>query len=87
MENSYFAFKDGKYSQMSDFYKLKIVSFHGTTMDDAMAKVLFKSPSLKQELEEKLDITLDDEAELHDKPNMEIEIFNPEFYELKIIKR
>ncbi len=87
MENSYLAFKEGKYSQMSDFYKLKIVSFHGTTMDDAMAKVLFKSPSLKQELEEQLDITLDDDAELHDKPNMETEIFNPEYYELKIIKR
>ena len=87
MENSYLAFKDGKYSQMSDFYKLKIVSFHGISMDDDMARVLFKSPSLKQELEEKLDIVIDDNAELHDIPNMETEIFDPEFYELKIIKR
>jgi hypothetical protein len=56
-------------------------------MDDDMARVLFKSPSLKLELEEKLDIVIDDNAELHDIPNMETEIFDPEFYELKIIKR
>lgn len=86
MENSYLAFKDGRYSEMSDFYKLKIVSFHEISMDSDISKILFKSPSLKQKLEEELDVTIHEDAELYDAPDMSVEIFNPEYYETKIKK-
>jgi hypothetical protein len=86
MENSYLAFKEGKYSEMSDFYKLKIVSFHEITMDSDLSKILFKSPSLKQKLEEELQVTIHEDAELYDKPDMSIEIFNTNYYETKFKK-
>jgi hypothetical protein len=86
MENSYLAFKDGRYSEMSDFYKLKIVSFHEISMDSDISKILFKSPSLKQKLEEELDVMIHEDAELYDAPDMNVEIFNPEYYETKIKK-
>lgn len=86
MENSYLAFKEGKYSEMSDFYKLKIVSFHELTMDNDLSKILFKSPSLKSKLEEELEVTIHEDAELYDKPDMRDEIFNTDYYETKIIK-
>jgi hypothetical protein len=55
-------------------------------MDSDISKILFKSPSLKQKLEETLDVTIHEDAELYDAPDMNVEIFNPEYYETKIKK-
>ena len=42
----------GKYSQIDDIWKLKILEFHGFDIDGHTGKILFQSDSLKRELEE-----------------------------------
>jgi hypothetical protein len=60
--------------------KLKILDYHGFNMDGSTAKILFKSPSLKKELEELLDVTIPEGNELHSPPKLNEETFDPELY-------
>lgn len=85
MKSSYNAFMEGKYSQIDDLVKLKILDYHNFNMDGTTAKILFKSPSLMKQLEEELDVSIPIENELHSPPKMNEEIFNPEYY--KIVKK
>lgn len=82
---SYEKFLEGKYSEIDDLIKLKILDYHNFNMDGTTAKILFKSPSLKQQLEEELDVNIPVENELHSPPNLIEETFNPEYY--KIVKK
>lgn len=77
---SYEHFVNGRYSEIDDIVKLKILDYHGFNMDGSTAKILFKSPSLKAELEEQLDVTIPEGNELHSPPNSIEETFNPELY-------
>ena len=77
---SYEHFVNGRYSEIDDIVKLKILDYHGFNMDGSTAKILFRSPSLKKELEEQLDVTIPEENELHSPPKLNEETFDPELY-------
>jgi len=79
-KSSYVAFRDGRYSEIDDDWKLRILEFHGFDFDGHTGKILFRDPALRRELEEKLDVQLPGHAELHSKPNLESETFSAEFY-------
>jgi hypothetical protein len=79
-KSSYAAFKEGRYSEIDDDWKLRILEFHGFDFDGHTGKILFRDPRLRQDLEQKLDVQLPADAELHSKPNLEAETFSPEFY-------
>jgi len=83
---SYEHFVNGRYSEIDDIVKLKILDYHGFNMDGSTAKILFKSPSLKKELEEQLDVTIPDENELHSPPKLNEETFDPELYHTSKLK-
>lgn len=80
VEASYEHFVNGRYSEIDDVIKLKILDYHGFNMDGSTAKILFKSPSLKAELEKQLEVTIPEETELHSPPNLNEETFDPEHY-------
>jgi len=79
-KSSYAAFKDGRYSEITDDWKLRILEFHGFDFDGHTGKILFKDPGLRTQIETKLDVQLPIDAELHSKPSLELESFKPEFY-------
>ena len=85
-QSSYEHFINGRYSEIDDIVKLKILDYHGFNMDGSTAKILFKSPSLKAELEEQLDVTIPEENELHSPPKLNEETFDPELYYTSKIK-
>ena len=68
-ENDFQKFCEGKYSQMSHSYKLKVLTFHGLTKDTLIGKVLFKSEDRKKQLELDLGSSIPDDVELYDKPD------------------
>lgn len=77
---SYEHFINGKYSEIDDIWKLKILEFHGFDIDGMTGKILFQADSLRREIEERLDVELPPDAELHSVPNIEFEVFNPDYY-------
>ena len=77
---SYEHFVNGKYSEIDDIWKLKILEFHGFDIDGMTGKILFQADSLRREVEERLDVELPPGAELHSIPNLELEVFNPDYY-------
>jgi hypothetical protein len=79
-KNAYDRMMAGEYSKIDDFVKLKILDYHGFSMDGQTAKVLFKSEILKKELEEKLDCTIPEDNELHSIFDMTQERFDPDYY-------
>jgi hypothetical protein len=79
-KSSYVAFRDGRYSEIDDDWKLRILEFHGFDFDGHTGKILFRDPRLRQDLEERLDVQLPENAELHSKPKLELETFSPAFY-------
>jgi hypothetical protein len=85
-QSSYSHFVNGRYSEIDDIMKLKILDYHGFNMDGSTAKILFKSPSLKKELEEQLDVTIPEGNELHSPPKLNEETFNPELYHTSKLK-
>jgi hypothetical protein len=70
---------DGRYSEITDLWKLKILRFHGFDRDGHTGQILYKDDRLKQKIEAKFDVVLDD-AELHSIPDLEFEIFREEYY-------
>jgi hypothetical protein len=79
-KSSYAAFKEGRYSEISDDWKLRILEFHGYDFDGHTGQILFKDPGLRRTLEEQLDVRLPDNAELYSKPSSSVEVFSSEFY-------
>jgi len=76
----------GKYSQIDDLWKLKILQFHDFDIDGHTGKILFQSDSLRRKMERDLDVTLPPDSELHSKPDETKEIFDPEYYKIKTSK-
>lgn len=81
---SYKHYVNGRYSQIDDLWKLKILEFHGFEVDGHTGKILFQAESLRHEMELDLDVYISADNELHSKPKKEIEVFNPEYYTLKL---
>lgn len=79
-QSAYDMFKESKYSQISDFVKLKILDYHNFSQDGMTGQILFKAHSLKMQLEKDLELELPAEAELCSAINLEEEIFNEQFY-------
>jgi len=57
---------EGKYSQISEITKKRILDFHSSTKERPLGKILYKTEARKKELEKQLGVELDDDAELHD---------------------
>lgn len=79
-EVSYDHFINGRYSQIDDLWKLKILDFHGFDMDGHTGQILFRDARLRQKIENKLDITLGEETELHSIIDRNIEELDFSFY-------
>jgi len=79
-KSSYEAYVNGQYSMIEDIWKLRILEFHDFDIDGHTGKILFQAPSLRDQLEKELDVVLPANAELHSKPNLDIEIFDREYY-------
>lgn len=77
---SYEHFINGRYSEIDDIWKLKILEFHGYDIDGMTGKILFQADSLRREIEEELDVELPPDAELYSIPNLDYEVFNPDYY-------
>jgi hypothetical protein len=73
-------FKESKYSELDDEYKLKILEFHDMGVESALAKILFKSDERRQELEDKLNADIPEDSELLSVINLKDEILNLNYY-------
>ncbi len=73
-------FKEGKYSEFKDTYKLQILDFHRLDISGSMGQILFKSSERKEELEYQLNAVLPDDSELYSIMNEEEETFNLNYY-------
>ena len=69
-------FLEGKYSRFSDTLKNLIFKFYGSSTESIVYQVIHKSPSLRQMIENDLNVRLDDNMELASKPILEHEIIN-----------
>lgn len=78
-KDTYNKFRQGKYSEIDDIWKLLILHYHGFYRDGKTGQILYKDEKLKAELESKLDFELGD-AELHSIPDMKYERFNKNYY-------
>jgi hypothetical protein len=78
-KSSYARFRNGQYSKIDDIWKLLILDYHGFDSNGQTAQILYKSPELRKELEERLDTDLGD-SEVHSIPDMTYERFNKEYY-------
>jgi hypothetical protein len=79
-KENYVHFLNGRYSELAPDYKDKLLDFHGFDIDGELAQILYKAPKRRTRLEDTLDITLDDDAELYSIMNEENETFNPKIY-------
>ncbi len=73
-------FKQGKYSELEDNFKLKILDFHKMGVDSTLSKILFKSYERKMELEKKLDAELPEDSELLSIINLKTETLDLNYY-------
>lgn len=78
-KDDYKLFRKGRYSKMSPLIKRLILGNEkvGTNYD-----ILMKTKERREFLEEELDVSIDDEAELFDPPNPEVEIYSSEKAEI-----
>ena len=73
-------FKEGKYSEMNDLYKLRILNFHEMDIDGTIGQIMFKSKERKAYLEEKLQVKLNNNAELLSIMQPKNELLNLKYY-------
>ena len=83
--SSFRSFKESKYSEIGEIMKLKILDYHGFSMEGHTAQILFKSSTLKNKLEQELEYKLPADAELCSRIEMKEEIFDADYY--RIIKQ
>jgi len=78
-QEDYKRFRMGKYSKFSNEYKILIFKFHKIIDENhKVAKVLYRHPDLRDEIEERLDTILPEESELSSVPDLEIEMYTEE---------
>lgn len=73
-------FKEGKYSQLKDTYKLELLDFHRYDIDGRMGQILFKSPERREKLEKQLAANIPEESELYSILDIEKETLNLKNY-------
>ena len=73
-------FINGRYSKLSNDYKLKILDFHFLDMEGQTAQILFKSSTRKKQLEDALGCILEEESELLSIIDPKKETFNINIY-------
>ena len=72
----YDLFKKGKYSKFPQLYKIRILDFHNINSEEhKVAKVLYRHPDLREDLEERLNVNLPKDSEVSSVPNLDIEIY------------
>lgn len=79
-------FTDGKYSEMSDKAKSRIMNFHGFRKGGTMHGILYITPERKKFLEDSLStlyhkVKLPEKAELFSRPDIEIETLNTSIFD------
>lgn len=75
-QSDYDLFKQGKYSEMNYDYKVVIFGFHNIIdHEHRVAKVLFKHPDLREELEERIGVEIPENMEVSSIPDMNLEIY------------
>ena len=75
-KQDYILYKQGKYSEMAYDYKIVVFEFHSIyDHEHKVAKVLFKHPDLKEELEDRIDTELPKGAEVSSIPDLRTEIY------------
>lgn len=83
----YVLYKKGKYSEFSYDFKVAIFEFHSIfDHEHRVAKVLFKHPDLKEELEDRIDVELPEGAEVSSLPDLDIEIYTREMKVINPVK-
>jgi hypothetical protein len=70
-------FLEGKYSELSDRLKKRILSFHKLNLYGETAKILYKDSELRKQLEIELGLPLVKGAELHSIPVLLNELYQP----------
>jgi hypothetical protein len=68
-------FKYGKYSELSEKLKKRILYFYGYSKDGNMYSILYKTDKRRKQLELEFQETLPTTIELFDKPDMNIEVY------------
>lgn len=72
----YNKFLKGKYSEFTQDYKVHIFKFHNIKdPTHRVAQVLFKHPDLREEWEDKLGVTISEDAEVSSPPNVDLETY------------
>jgi hypothetical protein len=68
-------FVEGKYSQLSELAKKKILSFNKKTKGGDLWNILYKTPKRKETIERSLNVQLEDHIDLYSKPDLNKEIY------------
>lgn len=74
-------FVDGKYSQLSEATKQRILEFHNFGLKGTTASVMYQNPAMRKQMLENLDIHPSDvpeDIELYAKPSLKVEMYRPE---------
>jgi len=78
-QQEYDFFKQGKYSKFSQEYKILIFKFHQILDENhKVAKVLYKHPDLREDIEDRLNTVLPENSELSSVPDLSIEMYTEE---------
>ena len=73
-QSIYDQYKKGKYSEFPEDYKIQIFKFHNiTSAEHKVAKVLFKHPDLREELEDRIGVEIPENMEVSSIPDMNLE--------------
>jgi len=81
-QKSYDKLINGKYSEIDDLWKLKILDFHDYDRYGQTGQILYKDVELRYKIEQKLDVALDDTYELHSAPSKEEETYSPDMFKI-----
>jgi len=79
-KKDFLKFKNGKYSEMSQLYKVKILEYHEMSAEGIIGQILFKSKKRKRKLEKMIGMELPDDAEVYSVPNPKTELLNTNYY-------
>ena len=79
-QDVYNLFKEGKYSEFPQKYKIALFEYHGITdANHRVAQVLFKHPDLREEWEDKLKIPIPEDSEVSSVPDLELEVYSDKY--------
>ena len=73
-------FINGKYSKLSNKYKLDILRFHNQSIDEEIGEVLYKDPVRREKMEARLNVIFENDTELLSIINIDNETFKIKNY-------